>query len=87
VGVEAGEGAGGAEGLVAALGEVQAGHAAQALHHADQGRAVVDPLGQLVARQGRGLLIVAKLAARWGRDGGDYGRAVWFEIDCPCPAH
>jgi anti-sigma regulatory factor (Ser/Thr protein kinase) len=43
----------------------------------------VDGNGQ----HGRGLVIVATLAARWGRDGGTDGRTVWFEIDCPCPAH
>jgi serine/threonine-protein kinase RsbW len=31
---------------------------------------------------GRGLLIVGELASRWGRDDGDGGRTVWFEIDC-----
>lgn len=31
---------------------------------------------------GRGLLLVQELAARWGHDGGEHGRAVWFELDC-----
>jgi anti-sigma regulatory factor (Ser/Thr protein kinase) len=35
---------------------------------------------------GRGLLLVQELAARWGHDGGEHGRAVWFELDCPQPA-
>jgi hypothetical protein len=48
--VQAGEGARGAERVVAALGEVQARHPAHAFDHADQGRAVVDPRGKLVAR-------------------------------------
>ena len=30
---------------------------------------------------GRGLLIVGRLATRWGRDDGGAGRTVWFEID------
>jgi anti-sigma regulatory factor (Ser/Thr protein kinase) len=46
-----------------------------------------EPAGHGSGQHGRGLLIVEKLAARWGRDGSDYGRTVWFEIDCPCPAH
>ncbi len=32
---------------------------------------------------GRGLLLVEELAARWGHAGGEHGRAVWFELDCP----
>ena len=32
-------------------------------------------------QSGRGLLIVGELASRWGRDDGDGGRTVWFEID------
>ena len=32
-------------------------------------------------QSGRGLLIVGQLATRWGRDDGDAGRTVWFEID------
>jgi anti-sigma regulatory factor (Ser/Thr protein kinase) len=32
-------------------------------------------------QSGRGLLIVGELASRWGRDHGDGGRTVWFEID------
>lgn len=55
--MQAGERAGGAQGLVAALGEVQAGHPAHAFDHADQGRAVVDPGGEFVpghARLGTG---------------------------------
>jgi anti-sigma regulatory factor (Ser/Thr protein kinase) len=31
---------------------------------------------------GRGLLLVQELATRWGHDGGDFGRAVWFELAC-----
>jgi anti-sigma regulatory factor (Ser/Thr protein kinase) len=31
-------------------------------------------------QSGRGLLIVGELASRWGRDDGDAGRTVWFEI-------
>ena len=33
-------------------------------------------------QNGRGLLIVGELAGRWGRDEGNGGRTVWFEIDC-----
>jgi anti-sigma regulatory factor (Ser/Thr protein kinase) len=33
-------------------------------------------------QSGRGLLIVGELASRWGRDEGNGGRTVWFEIDC-----
>jgi serine/threonine-protein kinase RsbW len=32
---------------------------------------------------GRGLLIVSKLAADWGRTGDSAGWTVWFEMDCP----
>lgn len=32
---------------------------------------------------GRGLLLVQELATRWGHDGSEHGRAVWFELDCP----
>ena len=32
-------------------------------------------------QSGRGLVIVGKLAGRWGRDEGGAGRTVWFEID------
>src|SRR5690349_11342757 len=32
-------------------------------------------------QSGRGLLIVAELATRWGREDGPGGRTVWFEID------
>jgi anti-sigma regulatory factor (Ser/Thr protein kinase) len=31
---------------------------------------------------GRGLFLVQELSARWGHDGGEHGRAVWFELDC-----
>jgi serine/threonine-protein kinase RsbW len=31
---------------------------------------------------GRGLLIVSKLAAEWGRTGDPAGWTVWFEMDC-----
>lgn len=34
---------------------------------------------------GRGLLLVQELAVRWGHDGGEHGRAVWFELDCARP--
>jgi len=37
--------------------------------------------GDVAGPGGRGLVIVARLASRWGRDGGDAGRTVWFEID------
>jgi hypothetical protein len=33
-------------------------------------------------QSGRGLVIVRELASRWGRDEGEAGRTVWFEIDC-----
>ena len=32
-------------------------------------------------QSGRGLAIVGDVASRWGRDDGDAGRTVWFEID------
>ncbi len=32
-------------------------------------------------QSGRGLLIVAALASRWGREENEAGRTVWFEID------
>lgn len=51
VGVEAGEGACGAEGFVAALGEVEGGDPARALDHADQRGAVVDLRGEFVPGQ------------------------------------
>ncbi len=33
-----------------------------------------------VPADGRGLMIVDVLADRWGYDGGEHGRVVWFEI-------
>jgi anti-sigma regulatory factor (Ser/Thr protein kinase) len=32
------------------------------------------------AENGRGLLIVSKLAERWGIEAGDGGKAIWFEL-------
>jgi anti-sigma regulatory factor (Ser/Thr protein kinase) len=32
------------------------------------------------AENGRGLLIVSKLAPRWGIEPGDGGKAIWFEL-------
>jgi serine/threonine-protein kinase RsbW len=34
-------------------------------------------------QRGRGLAIVASLAAAWGINGQDDGRTAWFELDCP----
>ena len=31
---------------------------------------------------GRGMMLVAALAARWGHQGDESGRAVWFELNC-----
>lgn len=31
---------------------------------------------------GRGLIIIQELAARWGHDGDEHGRYVWFELHC-----
>jgi serine/threonine-protein kinase RsbW len=39
------------------------------------------PAGEGNGQSGRGLVIVGELASRWGRDDGDTGRTVWFEID------
>jgi anti-sigma regulatory factor (Ser/Thr protein kinase) len=35
-----------------------------------------------LATSGRGLALVGALAARWGHQGSERGRAVWFELDC-----
>jgi serine/threonine-protein kinase RsbW len=35
-----------------------------------------------LATSGRGLALVGALAARWGHQGDDRGRTVWFELDC-----
>jgi serine/threonine-protein kinase RsbW len=35
--------------------------------------------------RGRGLLIVAALATRWGVTGGEAGRSAWLELDPPSP--
>jgi anti-sigma regulatory factor (Ser/Thr protein kinase) len=32
------------------------------------------------AENGRGMLIVSKLAHRWGIEAGDGGKAIWFEL-------
>src|ERR1700728_1440334 len=32
------------------------------------------------SERGRGLAIVAELASRWGADGLDHGKVVWFEL-------
>lgn len=32
---------------------------------------------------GRGLALVDALSARWGHNGNEHGRSVWFEIGCP----
>jgi serine/threonine-protein kinase RsbW len=39
------------------------------------------PAGAEHGQSGRGLAIVGEVASRWGRDDGDAGRTVWFEID------
>jgi anti-sigma regulatory factor (Ser/Thr protein kinase) len=39
-----------------------------------------DPLSD----HGRGLLIVAMLATRWGLEHGDGGTTAWFEVRLPC---
>ena len=36
-----------------------------------------------LATCGRGLALVGALSARWGQQGDERGRAVWFELDCP----
>ena len=36
-----------------------------------------------LATSGQGLMLVAALAARWGHQGNERGRTVWFEIACP----
>jgi serine/threonine-protein kinase RsbW len=35
-----------------------------------------------LATGGRGLALVRALSARWGQQGDERGRAVWFEMDC-----
>jgi serine/threonine-protein kinase RsbW len=35
-----------------------------------------------LATCGRGLTLLGALSARWGQQGGERGRAVWFELDC-----
>jgi serine/threonine-protein kinase RsbW len=35
-----------------------------------------------LATSGRGLALVGALAARWGHQGSERGRAVWFEMGC-----
>ena len=35
-----------------------------------------------LATCGRGLALVGALSARWGQQGDERGRAVWFELDC-----
>ncbi|HUZ26177.1 MAG TPA: ATP-binding protein [Streptosporangiaceae bacterium] len=39
--------------------------------------------GERLAPSGRGLLLVAQLASRWGHRDGPDGRVVWCELDCP----
>ena len=34
------------------------------------------------ATTGRGLLVLDRLARRWGVDGHPDGKAVWFELEC-----
>lgn len=36
----------------------------------------------LRAITGRGLALVQEIATRWGHDGGDQARTVWFELRC-----
>ena len=40
--------------------------------------------GQL-SEDGRGLEIVSLIACRWGQNGDEYGRSVFFELRCTCP--
>jgi serine/threonine-protein kinase RsbW len=35
-----------------------------------------------LATSGRGLALVGAVASRWGHQGSERGRAVWFELDC-----
>jgi anti-sigma regulatory factor (Ser/Thr protein kinase) len=40
------------------------------------------PSGDGLVPSGRGLLLVASLAARWGYHGSGQGRVTWFELPC-----
>jgi anti-sigma regulatory factor (Ser/Thr protein kinase) len=44
-----------------------------------------DPEPAQDEEHGRGLLIVAALATRWGVTGSEAGRAAWLELDPPAP--
>jgi anti-sigma regulatory factor (Ser/Thr protein kinase) len=39
--------------------------------------------GALDRSTGRGLLLVQRLASRWGYDRADVGKTVWFEVAVP----
>lgn len=43
------------------------------------------PSGDGLAPSGRGLLLVASLAACWGYHGSSHGRVTWFELPCAGP--
>jgi len=53
------------------------------VHDAGAPTAPVIVAGDGLQPTGRGLALVAVLAARWGQQGNERGRAVWFELDCP----
>ena len=53
------------------------------VHDAGAPTAPVIVAGDGLRPSGRGLALVAVLAARWGQQGNERGRAVWFELDCP----